>query len=213
METVGGILFFFQSWSVKSKFWQILRRFDTENLGIQILLSLLRLFKIHIQIIGSAYHLYGKPGNSGENSNGTVHPGGNFPEKRNTFRGITFFPFLPKRLKFFVPFVWLTSARLPLEAEGEKWRSFPRRAMVFRKWYNSSQCLFSETFSNPVPFVRHFCRSFLTNGKRSGSMTVGNYSHWSILCCSHFSGLVYCCRLMKILNKFHLGAQTIIIFW
>ena len=26
----------------------------------------------------SAYHLYGKPGNSGENSNGTVHPGGNF---------------------------------------------------------------------------------------------------------------------------------------
>ena len=25
-----------------------------------------------------------------ENSNGTVHPGGNFPEKINTFRGITF---------------------------------------------------------------------------------------------------------------------------
>ena len=30
----------------------------------------------------SAYHLYGKQGNSGENFNGTVHPGGNFPEKR-----------------------------------------------------------------------------------------------------------------------------------
>ena len=30
----------------------------------------------------SAYHLYGKHGNSGENSNATVHPGGNFPEKR-----------------------------------------------------------------------------------------------------------------------------------
>ena len=30
----------------------------------------------------SAYHLYGKPGNSGENSNGTVHPDGNFPEKK-----------------------------------------------------------------------------------------------------------------------------------
>ena len=40
----------------------------------------------------SAYHLYEKPGNSGENLNGTVHPGGNVPEKRNTFRGITFFP-------------------------------------------------------------------------------------------------------------------------
>ena len=30
----------------------------------------------------SAYHLYEKPGNSGENSNGIVLPGGNFPEKR-----------------------------------------------------------------------------------------------------------------------------------
>ena len=27
----------------------------------------------------SAYHLYGKPGNSGENSNETDHPGGHFP--------------------------------------------------------------------------------------------------------------------------------------
>ena len=30
----------------------------------------------------SAYHLYGKPENYGENSNGTVHFGGNFPEKK-----------------------------------------------------------------------------------------------------------------------------------
>ena len=30
----------------------------------------------------SAYHLYGKPGNSWENSNTTVHLGGNFPEKK-----------------------------------------------------------------------------------------------------------------------------------
>ena len=28
----------------------------------------------------SAYHLYGKPANSGQNLNGTVHPGRNFPE-------------------------------------------------------------------------------------------------------------------------------------
>ena len=34
-----------------------------------------------------------------------------FPEKSNTFRGITFLSFLPKRPKFFVPFVWLTNAR------------------------------------------------------------------------------------------------------
>ena len=39
--------------------------------------------------------MYGKPGNSGGNSNGTVHHGGNFPEKSNSFRGITFFAFLP----------------------------------------------------------------------------------------------------------------------
>ena len=30
----------------------------------------------------SAYHLYGKPGDSREDSNRAVHPGGNFPEKK-----------------------------------------------------------------------------------------------------------------------------------
>ena len=38
-----------------------------------------------------------------------------FRTKGNTFRGITFFPFLPKRLKFLAPFVWITSARLQVE--------------------------------------------------------------------------------------------------
>ena len=69
----------------------------------------------------SAYELYWKPGNSGENSNGMVHRDGNFPDKSNTFQGIIFFPFLPKKImtKIFVPFVWLTSAaRLALEAVG-----------------------------------------------------------------------------------------------
>ena len=66
-------------------------------------------------VIRSAYHLYGKPGNSGENSNGTVYSGGNFPGKNNTFRGITFFPFLPKQREYSVPFVCITSARLQVE--------------------------------------------------------------------------------------------------
>ena len=35
-----------------------------------------------------------------------------FRKKSNTFGGITFFPFLPKRAKFSVAFVWITSARL-----------------------------------------------------------------------------------------------------
>ena len=33
-----------------------------------------------------------------------------FRKKSNTFQGITFFPFLPKRPKFSVLFVWITSA-------------------------------------------------------------------------------------------------------
>ena len=52
--------------------------------------------------------MYGKLGNSGENSNGAVHPGGKFPKKSNGFRGITVVPFLPKRPKFLVPFVWIS---------------------------------------------------------------------------------------------------------
>ena len=72
--------------------------------------------------------LYGKHGNSGENSNGTVHPGGNFPEKAIiTFLSITcitFFPFLPKRPKFSAPFVLITSARPHFERKRKIYRYF-----------------------------------------------------------------------------------------
>ena len=67
-------------------------------------------------VIRNAYHLYGKPGNSGENSNGTVLSWWKFSGKKsNNFRGITFLPFLAKQPKFSVPFVWITSARLQVE--------------------------------------------------------------------------------------------------
>ena len=46
---------------------------DTQCRGFRLLV---------ISEIMSAYHLYEKPRNSVENSNGTVHPGGNFPEKK-----------------------------------------------------------------------------------------------------------------------------------
>ena len=36
-------------------------------------------------------------------------------KKNNTFRGITFFPFLPKQPEYSVPFVCITSARLQVE--------------------------------------------------------------------------------------------------
>ena len=47
-----------------------------------------------------------------------------FRKKSNTFRGITFFPFLPKRSKFSVPFVWITSARLHVQRRRKIYRYF-----------------------------------------------------------------------------------------
>ena len=47
-----------------------------------------------------------------------------FGEKSNTFRGITFFPFLSRRSKFSVPFVWITSARLHVQRKGKLYRYF-----------------------------------------------------------------------------------------
>ena len=38
--------------------------------------------KTRLELTLSVYLLYGRPGNSGENSNGAVHPGGKFPEKK-----------------------------------------------------------------------------------------------------------------------------------
>ena len=62
---------------------------------LHLIFSITRLY-IFFKETMSAYHLYGKTGNSGENSNRTVHSGGNFPEKYYTFRGFDRFPFLPK---------------------------------------------------------------------------------------------------------------------
>ena len=93
-----------------------------------------------------------------------------FRKKSNTFS-----PFLRKRPKFFVSFIQLTSARLPLEAEGEKWRSFPRRVLVFCKWYNSNPSLFLETFSRQYHLSEFFYRNFLTNGKHSRCLASSLY--------------------------------------
>jgi len=47
-----------------------------------------------------------------------------FRKKSNTFRGITLFPFSPKRPKFSVPFVEITSARLHVERKRKIYRYF-----------------------------------------------------------------------------------------
>ena len=51
-------------------------------------------------------------------------PGEIFRKKGNTFRDITFFPFLPKWPKFSLPFVWITSARLHVERKWKICRNF-----------------------------------------------------------------------------------------
>ena len=42
-----------------------------------------------------------------------------FRKRGNIFQSITFFAFFPKWLNFFARFVWLTSVRFPLEADGD----------------------------------------------------------------------------------------------
>ena len=63
----------------------------------------------------------------------------------NTFRGITFFPFLPKRPKSSVPFVWITSVRLLVKRKRKIYR-------VFCKLYNSIPFLFSVPKKIPLLF-------------------------------------------------------------
>ena len=45
-------------------------------------------------------------------------------KKSNTFRGITFFPLSPRRPKFSVPFVGITSARRQVERKRKIYRYF-----------------------------------------------------------------------------------------
>ena len=80
----------------------------------------------------STSHLYGKPGNSGENSNGTVHPGGILPEEPNLSR-YYLFPVSTETTEFSVPFVWITSARLHVERKRKIYRYFVNNTTQSRK--------------------------------------------------------------------------------
>ena len=103
--------------------------------------------------------MYGKPGNSEENSNGMVHPGGNFQEKSNTFRGITFFTFLPKRPQFSVPFVLITSAGLQVERKRKVYRYFVNGTTQSRSCFRCQK-------KYQYHLTEIFHRNFRTNGKR-----------------------------------------------
>ena len=101
----------------------------------------------------------GKPGNSGKNSNGTL-PSRNFPEKSNTFWGITFFPFLPKRPTFSIPLARITSARLQVERKRKIYWCFINGTTQSRSCFRCEK-------KYQYHLTEIFRRNFRTNGKRS----------------------------------------------
>ena len=86
-----------------------------------------------------------------------------FPGKKsNTFRDISFFPFLLKRPRFSVPFVWITSPGLHVQRKRKLYRYFVNGTTQFRS-----------RFRCPKKYHYHWTeiyhRNFLANGKRSCS--------------------------------------------
>ena len=85
-----------------------------------------------------------------------------FRQKSNTFRGIIFFPFLPKRPKFSVSFVWITSARLHVEREWKMRRYFVNGTTQSRSCFRCQK-----KYQYHLTGKSH--RNFRTNGKRPQS--------------------------------------------
>ena len=86
-----------------------------------------------------------------------------FRQKSNTFRGIIFFPFLPKTTEIFCIIC------LDYQCQASC-REKVKNAPVFCKWYNSIPFLFSvPKKKNQYHLTRIFHRNFRTNGKRSQS--------------------------------------------
>ena len=112
----------------------------------------------------SVYHLYGKTGCPGRKTNRTVCPNGKFPEKSNTFGGITFFSLLEKRPECSVPFVhitrpWLLSQREQRDSsqDGGYKRNFICEVYTCENCYNAS--------SSMADFLVHNCE---ITGKKDG---------------------------------------------
>ena len=114
--------------------------------------------EVFLWVLWSAYHLYGKPENSGENSNGTVHPGGNYPEKKEYLSRYYLFPVLTKRPKFSVPFCLDYQCKASCR---EKLKNLP----VFCKWYNSIPFLLSV----PEKYQYHMTEIFTEISVQMGS--------------------------------------------
>ena len=134
-----------------------------------------------------------------------------FRKKSNTFRGITFFPLSPKRPKFSVPFVGITSARRQVERKRKIYRYFvngtiqARSRFRFQKKYQylqNGKCHLSE--NGPRIFfnwarTRGMC--LLSGGrgdshmKKAGMLVVSlrgvNFRFWSHLGCSGQNAIIF----------------------
>ena len=89
-----------------------------------------------------------------------------FRKKGNTFRGMSFFPFLPKRPKFSVPFVWITSARLKVERKRKIHRYFVNGTTQFRSCFRYQKKIpvpCDENFSSKFPYKSNWCEAILNN--------------------------------------------------
>ena len=73
-----------------------------------------------------------------------------FQKKSNTFRGIIFFPFLPRRPRFSVPFAWITSARLHVERKRKIYRYFVNDTTESRsciRYQNNTSTIWRKIFT------------------------------------------------------------------
>ena len=91
-----------------------------------------------------------------------------FWKKSNTFRGITFFPFLPRQPKFFVIFVWLMSARLPLRGKMICFNPGPLVIWCFANGTTPTHSLFQKCFQVHYHLSEIFYQNSPRNGKHSG---------------------------------------------
>ena len=83
-----------------------------------------------------------------------------FRKKSNTVRGVTFLPFLPKRPKFYVPFVWITTAMLQVERKRKIYRYFVNGTTQSRSCF-----LCQKKYQHHLTEIFH--RNFRKNSKRS----------------------------------------------
>ena len=92
--------------------------------------------------------MYEKPGNFGENSNGTVHPGENFPEKKVI--PLEVLPFYRNDRNFLYFFVWITSARVHVERKRKIYYYFVNGTTQSRSCITALYGLYGN-----VPLVRY----------------------------------------------------------